>query len=1268
MVAERLSKGAAVQLAVLPAVTGAVLVLILLRSLGWLPGLGMLDFAEFPFGVAGGRLQEATNLSSVLIVLCLAIGGLLVLHLVTEAASPSRPVEQQLLGFYGSITRSNHTMLALLLLLAMVLNVAMVLASEQNALPGVISAAALFAWLRAPIPPGSLSTPESYYRVEHLLDLVRAAPFYSGQVHSVVRMPAKPPRHENSKAVADDLASYWLGDTPLSHQARTLDALYAGEEGVVASLTPAGSGRHATMACAAAHSLVRRGLRTLLLVPRESDVEIEATRMRRAGNFEPRVERLMHVDSVGRLLGDGVTPDVLVCDIPTLERILEAEHETWSPFLASVGLVILVRAESFTSVVGTQTSWVFRRLRLKLASEGRTPALLAFGMPVADGIAHLRQLFGIEDIDDACVVREDGQERREVQLIFWSNTLEINHETEKTVRRPYRRDIADLLHQIVAAGYSPFILFDSAALTAEDITVFQEEWDMQLTGSPGLNTSVPIVSSIDDLDDAGEFDACICAGVPIPWSSLDFQVRHLGGSSLAPSIPVFVVGAERPIEQAAIRSAKFYMEDLGQPPPAISAVDVPSVRRTHLKKAISAMPVNVGMLMKHGWSSDDIGQVLAECEAEKFGEIAEDDQGHIILEDHIGPIRLAGDAHIALTAIHPDPVKLVDLTGNRKSPIDEFDESRMPEKAVPDLVRMTESGRFIVRSRLSESAFDFGAVPTTGGEAVVSFPLQLVEVEANKELTQRLRYQRVRRGDRYQFWTGSLDVSRCTTHLREYFDFDLQYPDQVRVKTVPDEERIQIHHPTQAAVFMMESTRDLSESALRALASTFRSALSALLGRDSSHVVVYPIFDSPMFDERPAIVIFEVFDEDMGLVRSIESQFPKLLEIAYAILCACPCRDGCSACVISPEDPLPFPETFGKIEALRTLSRLLDHEEEGAQLIRELEIAVEDRERLLNIARKLRDVLADRLTLTLEDPPPVRFMSDGDLQTMTGIIGFFDSGEHEIAVAPLPRGGLTREGGESRPSIVEVLAHEYAHAWCHEPGNFSERLSDPTKVYFNGLLFSEGFAQWTAFKILDFYGLRRHMDAISLWRYDEYGEGFKVFKWLEDEQGGVSAVLEFCRTGEYDGGLEQLYKDSETRDRILDLVRRYGDQVPQTDVITPEHEAESTDGASVSAVQGGDELEETTDRTAEEHDESADNGASAGSGLAETLNQDDDDDVDYSANGDALTNGDAPGDASDDGELTDVDLSDEDETNGEDGPSGSAGDAAHRTADSLDNP
>lgn len=96
------------------------------------------------------------------------------------------------------------------------------------------------------------------------------------------------------------------------------------------------------------------------------------------------------------------------------------------------------------------------------------------------------------------------------------------------------------------------------------------------------------------------------------------------------------------------------------------------------------------------------------------------------------------------------------------------------------------------------------------------------------------------------------------------------------------------------------------------------------------------------------------------------------------------------------------------------------------------------------------------------------------------------------------RRGIYIQNGLPRTLLLQIAAHEFAHAW---QGENCPLLRDP--------LMREGFAEWVAYKLLGAYGFTAQQKLMSS-RNDLYGKGLS---WALDLErvSGIQAVIMACR-------------------------------------------------------------------------------------------------------------------------------------------------------------
>jgi hypothetical protein len=89
------------------------------------------------------------------------------------------------------------------------------------------------------------------------------------------------------------------------------------------------------------------------------------------------------------------------------------------------------------------------------------------------------------------------------------------------------------------------------------------------------------------------------------------------------------------------------------------------------------------------------------------------------------------------------------------------------------------------------------------------------------------------------------------------------------------------------------------------------------------------------------------------------------------------------------------------------------------------------------------------------------------------------------------------QNGLPRILLVQVIAHEWAHAWQVE---HCPHLRDVQLI--------EGFAEWVAYKVLQAMGAPKKM-AVMTGRTDHYGEALRHMLARETRE-GIQGVLELC--------------------------------------------------------------------------------------------------------------------------------------------------------------
>lgn len=292
----------------------------------------------------------------------------------------------------------------------------------------------------------------------------------------------------------------------------------------------------------------------------------------------------------------------------------------------------------------------------------------------------------------------------------------------------------------------------------------------------------------------------------------------------------------------------------------------------------------------------------------------------------------------------------------------------------------------------------------------------------------------------------------------------------------------------------------------------------------------------------------------------------RILALSGRVLLECPCEGGlagastdakpsihdtgCPRCmrVIGPvlvaaASTATVEDRLAGVSKKQTLEWLLAHghlAKSAAVHLKEKYEGVDDESRVVGAddgSRRalfglVRRILSDRLGLIIEEEDVASFdwlKPDGNM------LGMYEPKENRLKILRGMVEWLT----------MDVCVHELFHNYqCRLPELFKhEALGESAnpKPAFGGKLFIEGSAMWAESHVVDALAIRTSLELNHLRQGDEYGEGFKLFKTIEEKYGGVSAVLAFLQIGDIStatagkiSSLDHLYQVVGVRHKLRD--------------------------------------------------------------------------------------------------------------------------------------
>lgn len=167
------------------------------------------------------------------------------------------------------------------------------------------------------------------------------------------------------------------------------------------------------------------------------------------------------------------------------------------------------------------------------------------------------------------------------------------------------------------------------------------------------------------------------------------------------------------------------------------------------------------------------------------------------------------------------------------------------------------------------------------------------------------------------------------------------------------------------------------------------------------------------------------------------------------------------------------------------------------------ETAVYDAGKATNLYKRVVAIMEQQLDIGLNIVPALSVVDRNQMLALLEQTEADDVGRPDRVFGLFFRQGHKRaiyvESGLPQILMIQVMAHEYAHAW---QGENCPLLRDP--------LIHEGFAEWVAYRVLMALGAVKKA-ALMEQRADLYGQGLQLMLALEHQEGPV-AVFQACRS------------------------------------------------------------------------------------------------------------------------------------------------------------
>ncbi|MFX1537498.1 MAG: hypothetical protein ACFFDI_25095 [Promethearchaeota archaeon] len=848
----------------------------------------------------------------------------------------------------------------------------------------------------------------------------------------------------------------------------------------VGLFTPIGSGKRTALALASALFSLYSG-KTVLIICKD-DKRAQELRKR----FSSRVQDYINLVGVEQeAFSLDITTDIIIASDKQIKKLFLTSFERIQEWFATLGLIAIEDITSFSTARLIHLRGIRMLVSLMKDDNSEVQYLLS-GEPINNGIEVLKDISGKIEKEELHVITSDSEQKKAFNLLYWIPPYLIDKRAGKDV--VFRRDFYEELGIFVSIlrEQKKLLVWHSYATISKDrINDLLKKWNFE--------GDIKIINSLNDLEleDYGEYDSMVLMGLPKDVNSLP---STLGNIFKEDSI-VGVILPDDPFSHYVIRS-NLAFEDFPKQEIILSRENL---FITSFYFMFYIYLANLSKINKDKFEKSKISNFQDVLQILQRNKIFIEGGGDYYVIDRE---RLLSELNLKNMDNYSNDLTSIEIERERLF----IDLAYFPEKFFHGAIHYINEVPFhLVREDEGYKFMTFGGIAPVKRVPLIDFSW----TEEEEKLAQK----------------GTFEISQFECVLRaellgyrEYVSYT-QHPSEgetIKFKTSD----VYIDNAYIIEV-MAESVAHEIYHLLKIWIPAFYKNFSDLYG---------------LFFKNDRIYIYSYFynkENIKNLMLILTTILKKALEMSNELLLnSCPSIEGCPYC-LDIMDCGSIDQAVDKKRMLEVLNSKFNLASCGSIQFKYSGFKYKEAQRYYEeTAKKIFSVFENKLDLYIKNKATLVAVREKDLSP--GVIGQF-TGDKVLIIELL---------NESK--ATEVIAHEYGHNWDSEWGghvlDFPPELKEDKEVEkILSKLVSEGFAQWAAFKVMDFYGLESSISGIYLWPFDEYGEGFRVLYWLEDELGS-KAILDFVKTGKViapDGkewGLPEILEKSGFKARVIQFV------------------------------------------------------------------------------------------------------------------------------------
>jgi len=736
--------------------------------------------------------------------------------------------------------------------------------------------------------------------LHHLLSLTD----YRQQIVHIERIPHQgailekldDPLHPSLQACLESVGISAL----FSHQAKALNAIFAGKNVIIA--TPSASGKTLCYQLATLDALVHdKDSRALYIFPTKALAQDQLRSLKQIAHPLSLRSRSEAISPQATATFDGDTPQderantrkqarVVLTNPDMLHLGILPNHQSWSKLFRNLKYVVIDETHIYRGVFGSHVANVLRRLRRLCSFYGSAPQFICCSATIANPQQHAQNIVGLPFE----AVTEDGSPHGEKYFTFWNPPL---IDENKTGRRSSNSEAAFLLEELVQKEIRSLVFASTRKLTELIYIYTQEQLPPSLRDkiSPyragylpedrrrierqffeGELLGLVATTALELGINIGDLDATVLTGYPGSIASA-WQQAGRSGRSTHSSLS-FLIALENPLDQYLMRNPEFFFSKNFDN--AIINPDNPYILKPHLLCAAWEKPLHekdeefFGLTMR---------TMLVELEQEGMLRRRE-------VKWHPAPVISypAQDMNIRSTSGQNYAV----IDGRDGCLLETVEASVAFFQVHPGAIYLHQGESYLIKE------LDLARRIAWVEPRPVDYYTQTMEIHEIR--VKKLLQENDCHGVKVYF--GDVDVTITVVGFKKKKQFTEEVVEALPLDLPPQT------FPTKALWF------DLPQKAIDRIADAGLDFHGGLHACEHAAIGILPLFalcdrndiggvSTPFHPDTGRAQIF-IYDAHPGGIGIAEKGFEMILELWQATLKAveeCPCADGCPSCIQSPK-------------------------------------------------------------------------------------------------------------------------------------------------------------------------------------------------------------------------------------------------------------------------------------------------------------------------------------------------------------------------------